>query len=110
MTVSRMRVPTIHPATAREASRSERAEKNFWYMDWLPSMSRQVGRKSSSAEEMVRSEMAVDGIDVAEDLEVSGGEGDADGGPSAEAVDEDGQREREGEGGGEGDGDVNVEN
>src|ERR1039458_1013492 len=56
----------------------------------------------------VRSEMAVDGIDVAEDLEVSGGEGDANGGPSAEAVDEDGQRETEGEGGEQADDDVHV--
>ena len=37
------------PTTAWVASFSERAEKNFWYMDWLPSMKRQVGRKSSIA-------------------------------------------------------------
>ncbi len=47
MTVSRMTVPMIQPMTAREASFSDLAEKNFWYMDWLPSRSRQVGRKSS---------------------------------------------------------------
>ncbi len=62
-------------------------------------MSRQVGRKSSAA---------VDGCEVAEDLEVGGGKRGANGGPASEVMNEDGQREAEGEGCEQADGEVDV--
>ena len=65
---SSMTVPTIHPPTARVASCSDFAEKNFWYMLWFPSMRRQVGRKSSRAWRIG---------EVAEDLESGWGAGQA---------------------------------
>ena len=99
MTVSRMTVPMIQPMTARVASFSDLAEKNFWYMDWLPSMSRQVGRKSSMAWMKVRSPKSWKWV-------AGRAAWTADHPPKL--VDEDGEREAEGEGGEQADGDVHV--
>ena len=113
MTDSRMTVPMIQPMMARVASFSDLAEKNFWYMDWLPSMSRQVGRKSSSADWTTASSRRASYRvwmkgEVAEELEVGGGEGGANGGPAAGEVHEYGQRDEQGEGGEQADDDVHV--
>ena len=45
ISVSSTTVPTIQPMTERRASFSDLAEKNFWYMTWLPSMSSMVGNE-----------------------------------------------------------------
>ena len=49
ISVSSTSVPSVHPITETRASRSERAEKNFWYITWLPSISSSVGTRNSSA-------------------------------------------------------------
>jgi hypothetical protein len=54
MRVSSRRVPRIHPITELRASFSDLAEKNFWYMTWLPSMRSIVGTRNSSARTSVR--------------------------------------------------------
>ena len=47
--VSSTTVPNTQPTTATLASFSLFAEKNFWYIDWLPIISRKVGKKYSRA-------------------------------------------------------------